>query len=47
MLGIEKHKMKGFMTTYLRENMMKQHGTRVEKTAKQESPWKRTLGRDD
>ena len=44
MLGIEKHKMKGFMTTYLRENMMKQHGTRVEKITRQESPWKRTLG---
>lgn len=47
LLGIEKHKMKGFMTIYLRENMMKQQGTRVEKTSRQNSPWKRTLGRDE
>lgn len=44
LLGIEKARMKGFMTIYLRENMMQQHGTRVEKTHKYEDPWKRSLG---
>lgn len=47
LLGIEKHKMKGYMTIYLRENMMKQQGTRVEKTSRQQRPWKRTLGPDE
>lgn len=45
LLGVEKQRMKGFMTTYLRENMMQQHGTRVEKTGKPGEVWRRTLGR--
>ena len=43
LLGIEKQQMKGFMTAYLRENLMQQHGTRVEKTGDPEL-WSRTLG---
>ena len=44
LLGVEKQRMKGFMTTYLRENMMQQHGTRVEKIGKHIEPWERPLG---
>lgn len=44
LLGVEKQRMKGFMTTYLRENMMEQHGTRVEKTRKYGELWERPLG---
>lgn len=44
LLGVEKARMKGFMTIYLRENMMQQHGTRVEKTHKPDEPWERPLG---
>lgn len=43
LLGVEKQQMKGFMTAYLRENLMQQHGTRVEKTGDPEL-WSRTLG---
>ena len=39
--------MKGYMTTYLRENMMEQHGTRVEKTGKYSDLWERPLGQLD
>ncbi len=45
LLGVEKQRMKGFMTTYLRENLMKQHGTRVEKTGKAGEFWQRPLGK--
>jgi len=44
LLGVEKQRMKGFMTTYLRENMMQQHGTRVEKTEHSDELWQRPLG---
>ncbi len=44
LLGVEKQRMKGFMTTYLRENMMQQHGTRIEKIGRQSEPWQRPLG---
>ncbi len=44
LLGIEKDRMKGFMTTYLRENLMEQHGTRVEKTGEPDDFWERSLG---
>ncbi len=47
LLGVEKQRMKGFMTTYLRENMMEQHGTRVEKTGKYGNLWERSLGQLD
>ena len=47
LLGVEKQRMKGFMTTYLRENMMEQHGTRVEKTDKYGNLWERSLGQFD
>ena len=47
LLGVEKQRMKGFMTTYLRENMMEQHGTRVEKTGKYGELWERPLGQID
>ena len=47
LLGVEKQRMKGFMTTYLRENMMEQHGTRVEKTGKYGTLWERSLGQLD
>ncbi|MFQ5570960.1 MAG: hypothetical protein ACE5G0_14870 [Rhodothermales bacterium] len=47
MLGVEKQRMKGFMTTYLRENMMKQHGTRVEKVRAPGDLWERQFGRMD
>ncbi len=46
MLGVEKQRMKGFLTTYLRENMMQQHGTRVEKIGRHVEPWERSLGRE-
>ncbi len=47
LLGVEKQQMKGYMTTYLRENMMEQHGTRVEKTSKYNDLWERPLGQFD
>ena len=47
LLGVERQRMKGFMTTYLRENMMEQHGTRVEKTSKYGNFWERSLGQLD
>ena len=47
LLGVEKQRMKGFLTTYLRENMMEQHGTRVEKTGKYGDLWERPLGQLD
>ena len=47
MLGVEKQRMKGFLTTYLRENMMQQHGTRVEKIGKHIEPWERSFGQED
>ncbi len=47
LLGVDKQQMKGFMTTYLRENMMEQHGTRVEKTGKYSDLWERPLGQLD
>ncbi len=47
LLGVEKQQMKGYMTTYLRENMMEQHGTRVEKTGKYNDLWERPLGHFD
>ena len=47
LLGVEKQRMKGFITTYLRENMMEQHGTRVEKTGKYGDLWERSLGQFD
>lgn len=46
LLGVDKQKMKGYMTIYLRENMMKQHGTRVEKT-REDAYWERPLGEID
>jgi regulator of replication initiation timing len=46
MLGVEKQRMKGFLTTYLRENMMQQHGTRVEKIGRHSKLWERPLGRE-
>lgn len=47
LLGVEKQRMKGFLTTYLRENMMQQHGTRVEKIGKHSQPWERPLGQKE
>ena len=47
LLGVEKQRMKGFLTTYLRENMMQQHGTRVEKIGKHGQPWERPLGQQE
>ena len=47
LLGVEKQRMKGFMTTYLRENMMQQHGTRVKKIGKPGEVWRRPLGRPE
>jgi len=44
LLGIEKQRMKGFMTIYLQQNMMQQHGTRVEKTGQPGELWDRPLG---
>ena len=35
------------MTTYLRENMMQQHGTRVEKIGQRGDPWERPLGQKE
>ena len=43
-LGVDKHRMKGYMTTYLRENLMQQHGTRLEKTSEGAGPWQRPMG---
>ena len=47
LLGVEKQRMKGFMTIYLRENMMQQHGTRVEKIGKHTEPWERPLSQGE
>lgn len=43
LLGVEKQQMKGFMTAYLRENLMQQHGTRVEKIGSLD-PWQGSFG---
>lgn len=47
LLGVEKHKMKGYMTTYLRENLMQQHGTRVEKITDPGRRWDRSVEDED
>ena len=44
LLGVEKQRMKSFMTTFLHQNMMQQHGTRVEKTGGPDDFWERPLG---